>query len=165
MSADRPQRRPRARPALISEVVSQVVGKTEGQGSSERKRGALTVRVFAAFEQLGPPFTTHAEPTFYRTGVLSLLVDDPTWMTELTFLKAELLTRINHLVGKETVKELRMRHGKLSRIKKKVPQKAEPPVLTADAVRRIEEWADEIRDPEVKEAMRRAARWIVGKRG
>src|SRR5687767_1514984 len=139
MSDGRPRRR--SRPTPISEIVSSFVARQDGQGTAERRRGVLTVRVFAAFEKLGPPFTQHAEPVHLRSGILTMVVDDSTWLTEMTFLQPELITRINHLVGREVVKEIRLRLGKLSP-KKKVREKALPPKVSVETARKIDTWAE-----------------------
>lgn len=121
------------------------------------------MRVFAAFEKLGPPFTQHAEPVHLRAGVLSLVVDDSTWLTEMTFLQPELIGRINQLIGREVVKEIRLRLGKLSP-KKKVRERALPPKVSRENAERIDAWAEQIKDPAVRDAMKRAAAWAFGKK-
>jgi hypothetical protein len=164
MAFDRSDKRAprRSRPMHVRELVAQLVTKHESPAAPERRRGALTIKVFSAFERLGPPISLHAEPIQFRAGSLSLVVDDPTWLTELSFLRTEIIGRLNSIIGREAVKELRMRHGRLSRQPPKSQVRLQPPKLAPQDAEKIEEWASLIPEPSVREAMMRAARWAIG---
>lgn len=155
-----PPRR-RARLTAVAEVVQRIVAKETSDSAAER-RGAIAIRVFAAFDRLGPPITQHAEPVHYRAGALTVVVDDPTWLTELTFLRPEILTRLERTLGRPLVKELRMRHGRLSRRPRPLPVKAELPKLDPDRARLVEALGELVPDESLRELVQRAARWALG---
>ena len=158
----RPPNRPRNRPTPIVDTLREILSQTPGE--PRRRRSSAALRVFEAFAQLGPPFTTHAEPVFYRNGVLTLQIEHSGWLTELTFLAAEIIAGLNTRLGAETVKELRTRHGPLSaRPAPKRVERAPPPALTSGQVRRVAELAEGIRDPVLREAFARAATWTIAK--
>lgn len=120
----------------------------------------MVLKVFSAFQKLGPPITTHAEPTQFRGGVLHLVVDDSTWLTELGFLKTEILGRINGGLGREVVKELRMRHGVLrSKADPRAHTRAPKPVLAESEDQEVRRWAEAITDEALRERFLSAARW------
>lgn len=149
------QRRPRAAAEIVAEVLAEQEGRANG------RKEAMTVRVFRAFSRLGPPITRHAEPVQFRAGVLTLSVDDSGWLTELTFLRPEILQRMAGLLGKPWVKDVRLRHAPLGRAEELRPQKQPMPVLAPEDEATVAGWAAEIADPEIRDAMLRAARRAV----
>ena len=72
---------------------------------------------------IGPPITEHAEPIMLRGGILTVNVADSAWLTELTFLKKDILERINRGLLKPAVRDLRMKLGSVTR---KREEKAKP---------------------------------------
>lgn len=123
----------------------------------------MVLKVFDAFQKLGPPVTAHAEPTQYRGGVLHLVVDDSTWLTELGFLRTEIMGRINGALGREVVKELRMRHGVLrNKPDPRHEARRERPVLAESEDAAIRAWAEAIPDEALRERFLGAARWGIG---
>lgn len=148
----------------MRDVLGEWVKAVEAPG---RSRGQMVLKVFAAFEKLGPPVTTHAEPTQFRGGALHLVVDDSTWLTELGFLKTELMGRINGSLGREVVKELRMRHGVLrNKPDPRRSQRRARPELAASEDEAIRAWGESIPDEGLRERFLAAARWgIAARRG
>lgn len=141
------------RPSAVSDLVARFLGESEGL--PKKAREALALKVFAAFEKIGKPVTDRALPVYFRTGVLTLEVNESAWLTELSFLKPELLQRINGALGKEAVKDIRLRLGTRRR-------PADPPRLgrrlSAAETEAIDQYTEAIADPDVREAVRRAAR-------
>ncbi len=62
---------------------------------------------------VGKTIAIHTLPQKIRFKTLTLLVDGPTWMHELTFLKQEIIEKINRTLGKEVINALRLRQGQL----------------------------------------------------
>src|SRR5262245_45916720 len=108
------------------------------------------MKVFAAFAKIGAPVTEHAEPIMLRGGILTLNVADSAWLTELTFLKKEILDRVNRGLQKPAVRDVRLKLGSVS---KKKDDRAKPPVLSEAENAKVEAWASEITSEEVREAM------------
>ncbi|MCK6550466.1 DUF721 domain-containing protein [Myxococcota bacterium] len=141
------------KPVAVADVVARFLA--ERQGHTSRPDGALSLRVFEAFQRIGPPITDHAEVASFRRGVLSLTVGDSAWLTELTFLRAEILTRLNLALGRDVVKDLRMRPGTIG--KRRAPTVRPAPVLSAAEAEKVDRWTAEIDDPELRAIVARAA--------
>jgi hypothetical protein len=136
----------------VMEVVSQLLGRL--QEEQAKRPGRASLQVFAAFDTIGAPVTTHAEPVHFRGGMLTLKVDGSPWLTELTFLEAHILQRINAALPKPMVKGLRLRLGPMKpRPPKLPPLRPLSPVESA----RVAAWTAEIKDDAVRAAVARAA--------
>lgn len=143
----------RFKPVLVADLVARFLSRRHGH--PQREREATTLKVFSAFQRIGPPVTEQVEPAFFKQGVLTLTVSESAWLTELTFLKPEILERLNRALGREVVVDLRMRLGRLMR--RGIAGKAQAPVLSAAEREKIEAWGAMIPNPSVREAMIRAA--------
>jgi predicted nucleic acid-binding Zn ribbon protein len=62
-------------------------------------------------EIVGPAVAAHAEPSSLKGGVLRVRADSPAWATEIGYLKDEIKTSVNRLVGLELVEEVRLWTG------------------------------------------------------
>jgi len=124
----------------------------EGEGRTFR-RGRRVLRVFRAFQSLGPPLTRRAEPVWYGRGVLTLRVFGSAWMSELSFMTDDIAARLNRILGHDWVESIRLRAGPPAPWEEGRSQ----PRLTPAQLERVERWGAEIRRPEVKAAVMRAA--------
>lgn len=115
-------------------------------------RGRDTVDVFGAYRRLGPPLTLQAEPHSLRRGVLTLRVHGAAWLTELSFMLPQLKHRLNQSVGREVVQDVRLQAGAPP-----PPRKRPLPRLSPEDLEKVERWGAQIRDPEVRAAVLRAA--------
>jgi Dna[CI] antecedent DciA-like protein len=140
-------------PTFVADVVARLLAQRHGHPS--RGKEALALKVFDAFRRIGPPITEHAEPAYFKNGILSLTVGESVWLTELTFLKPELIARINHGLGRDAVEDLRLRQGKLERRRPRAEVK--PPVLSNAQKERVERWGAMIADENVRQAVMKAA--------
>ena len=140
------------RPVAVMEVVSRILGRL--QEEQVKRPGRASLQVFAAFDRIGAPVTTHAEPVHFRGGVLTLKVDGSPWLTELTFLEAHILESVNKALGKVMVKGLRLRLGEMKpRPPRLPPMRPLSPKERAD----VAAWTADIRDDAVRDAVARAA--------
>lgn len=140
------------KPTAAGDVVAKLL---EAQGADPRQAaGAIALRIYAAFAKLGPPISEHAEPVMYGRGVLTLRVDQSVWLTELQFLAPRIVKRMNAILGRDLIKEIRMRLGPLER---PPPAVVPPKPVPRAAKERIAAWSEEIGDEEVRNAVRRAA--------
>ena len=149
------------RPVLVSDVLARLLDeKTGPSGVSGPRFGAGGVsRVLSAFGRIGPPVTEHADAVDFRRGVLTLQVHESAWLTELTFLRTEIIDRVNRMVGKTAVKEVRLRLGPRRKAMSAPPP---PKPLTAQQRAAVDEWTAPIADNAVREAVRRAAARCLG---
>lgn len=147
----------------LDSVVHKVLKDTQGEPT--RRRPSFATKVFAAFEALGPPLSDHAEATFFRAGILTVTVDDSTWLTELTFLAPEVIETLNTNLGKTTVTQIRPRLGTLTPryVAPPKPKLHQPPPLTHDEAKRLQAIGTHVKSPALREAMLRAARWSLSK--
>lgn len=127
------------------------LGKGEGHAF---RRGRPVLRVFRAFQALGPPLTRRAEPVWFGSGVLTLRVFGSAWMTELSFLTDSLAARLNQVLGDDLVQSVRLRAGPP---RPWVDDEKRAPKLSPRQLEQVETWGAQIRRPEVKAAVMRAA--------
>lgn len=144
------------RPTAVGDVLAAILSNAEGSRETRTREGALTVRIYRAFDALGPAITDHADLVQVRGGTLTLVVDDPTWLTELGFLRPEIMDRMNRALPRPIVTEIRMRHGR--RAPRKKPPPALPAKLTPRELEVVEGLGAQIRDPETRDAVMRAAK-------
>ncbi|MGH2773913.1 MAG: DciA family protein [Actinomycetota bacterium] len=62
-------------------------------------------------EIVGDAIGAHAEPSSLREGVLKVRADSPAWAAELGYLAADIKTRANALIGRQSVLEVRVWTG------------------------------------------------------
>jgi hypothetical protein len=105
-------------------------------------------------EMVGPRVAARTEPQRLRGGLLTVSVDGAAWLSELTYLKADLRGRLNARLGEEAVRDIRLVPGTVS------PRAAatltiappETPLDPAD-VAAAEAAAAVIADPELRAAV------------
>jgi len=100
----------------------------------------------------------HAQPLSVRGRKLTLIVDSPAWMQQLSLLKPEIVKKVNASLGREAIREITLKLGE-------VPSSSvssastEAPVVRASLSRevraQIEDYVQEIHDPDTREAVRR----------
>lgn len=123
----------RTRPTAISSIM-----KAMSKNLSLEK-GLAFYHLKAHWPDLvGQPIASHTAPEKIRFSTLTLLVDGAAWMHELTFLKEEMLQRINgelrQKLGKHAIRTLHLKLGQL-------PNKTGPPA--SDFVRCTENLSSE----------------------
>ena len=59
-------------------------------------------------EIVGDDIARNAEPTSLKDGVLRIRTTTPTWATEMSYLAADLVERVNRAVGKPAVREVKV---------------------------------------------------------
>lgn len=62
-------------------------------------------------ELVGPDVAAHCEPTSLRSGVLRIRADSPVWAHEIGYLADEIKGRVNGLLGRDAVTEVRIWSG------------------------------------------------------
>jgi hypothetical protein len=150
--------RPKSKPIAAAAVVSKLLSKDAA--TKDHALQARALEVFAAFQRIGPPITDYAEPALLRRGILTLNVCESTWMTELALLQKQIVDRLNRMLGKPRVREIRLRLGN---VKKKEIEKPKIRPLTPKQQDDVAEWAQSIADPSVRQAMVQAATKSLGR--
>ncbi|KPJ61294.1 MAG: hypothetical protein AMJ46_02305 [Latescibacteria bacterium DG_63] len=57
-------------------------------------------------EVVGPRIASNAKPTAYRDSKLFVEVTTTAWVHELTFMRKDILTRINARLGKSVIRDI-----------------------------------------------------------
>ena len=58
---------------------------------------------------VGPTVAAHSKPLSLTRGVLAVAVDEPGWATQMTYLEADLLRRLDETVGPGAVTRVTVR--------------------------------------------------------
>ena len=113
-------------------------------------------RVFGQWEKsVGPVIARHARPQIVRGKKLTLIVDSPAWMQQLSLLKPQIIEKVNAKLGRETIKDITLRLGE---VESRTEPSEGPPVRTVlgrDELAKIEDYVREISDADTREAVRR----------
>ncbi|RMF54625.1 MAG: DUF721 domain-containing protein [Calditrichaeota bacterium] len=56
---------------------------------------------------VGKEIARHTEPMKVNQGILFVKVDNDAWRNELTFLKHEIIQKLNEKLGKKTIEEIK----------------------------------------------------------
>jgi hypothetical protein len=106
---------------------------------------------------VGEAVAAHAQPESIQQGRLLVTVSDPSWNHQLQFLKDDIKKKLNSLLGRAVVTELRFRIGEIKPKAQPGPAPAgpRPVLLEAKVLAAIEEAVAVIQDEELKEAVRR----------
>ena len=79
-------------------------------GLERRQAEAEIIKVWNSL--LDPQVTAHAQPAGMNKGTLFVTVDSSVWLDEIVrYRRREILDRIQHSFGKETVKRISFRVG------------------------------------------------------
>lgn len=113
-------------------------------------------RVFGQWEKaVGPVIARHAQPQAVRGKKLTLVVDSPAWMQQLSLLKPEIMEKVNSTLGKETIKDITLRLGEVESREQPPEEPVVSYVLSQDERKKIEDYVRGISDADTREAVRR----------
>ncbi len=105
---------------------------------------------------VGPAIARHAQPQALRGAKLSLVVDSPAWMQQLSLLKPEIIEKINEALGREAVRDIILRLGEVH-VSDELPSDEGPAetALGREERLKIERYVGNIRDPDTRDTVRR----------
>lgn len=107
------------KPQLLSELLPEVLDELKLSDKIIEQKAILLWR-----RAVGNEIKKHTKPYSIENGVLVVLVDNSAWMNELTFLKTEILKKLNTYISS----------AKFETTKSTDKSKKEPPV---DEVRQV----------------------------
>jgi hypothetical protein len=111
-------------------------------------------------ELVGERLAARTQPHSLREGVLSVLVASSAWLNELSFMRGDLVRRINEVIGASTVTAIRLFSGPvraLPRFVKVEPVQPPPEVeLPPEYIAEVEHEMASVEDPTLREAIRGA---------
>ena len=107
---------------------------------------------------VGETIALHTSPEKLKFKTLTLRVDGPTWKHELTFLKAELIEKINRQLGKTSIQTLILKVGSISPQSPLISQekKRVPKELSKEEVTFIQEQLSSVLDEGLKKTIHKA---------
>ncbi|MBF0609699.1 MAG: DUF721 domain-containing protein [Magnetococcales bacterium] len=120
--------------------------------SHPRSRGWRLTRVWE--QVVGASLATHTEPVKLQEGVLTIRVDSPVWMHQLSFLQGELLEKLASLWQEEPVLRIELQRAPLQRQagKKSKANKLKP---TSEEIGQAQSLAGIIQDEPLRRAVER----------
>jgi predicted nucleic acid-binding Zn ribbon protein len=134
------------RPAAVSDLLSAML-----RGTPAEKR-LQEGKVWLVWEDaVGSRIALHAAPSGFRDGTLTVTVDSAPWMQQLSFLKRELIAKVNDELGHELVKDLYFKAGRIAA--DRPVEKPKPPKrrqLTEDEKTWIAEQSSSLADPDLQ---------------
>ena len=114
-------------------------------------------RVFGQWEKaVGKVIARHAQPCSLRGKKMTLVVDSPAWMQQLSLLKPEIVDKVNRRLGHNAIRDIMLKLGevapRMGEVSEDLPVRAD---LDRDEREKIEYTLQDLRDPEIREAVRR----------
>jgi hypothetical protein len=101
-------KRPKGRPELLSSLLHK---SFDGTGLGERLKDLV---IWQHWEQVvGAAIARRARPLRLSGGVLTVVVGSAPWMQQLTFMKADLVSRLNSCLGEDGVREIVLKSGRV----------------------------------------------------
>ncbi len=67
-----------------------------------------SVKIFALWDRIaGEKLASHCQPVRVDRGILYVEVDDPIWLAQVRYMKADMQAKITEVLEKEAVKDVR----------------------------------------------------------
>lgn len=128
------------------------------------EKGMLVYTLKEQWEEIaGLPMATHTHPLEIRHKTLYLLIDSSAWMHQISFLKKEIIEKVNGFLKNTAVDALHFKIGPIPRaensIKKESPPDGEAPYDPA-----VEAFLSPLTDGELQIAVRKAIKRHLAKR-
>ncbi len=117
--------------------------------------GRLAVfRVAARWEEaVGGVVAEHARPHALKGGKLTVLVDSPVWMQQLSLLRPDLVEKVNRSLGEELVKDMLLTLGAVAGRRPRPAPAQDLPPLTPEERESARGMLAGIADPEIRAAL------------
>jgi predicted nucleic acid-binding Zn ribbon protein len=138
------------RPAPVSDLLGAFL-----RGTPAEKR-LSEGRIWLVWDEaVGARIALHAQPAAFRDGTLTLSVDSAPWMQQLTYLKRELISKVNEALDEDLVQEIYMKAGQIRKpaVSTAAPRKRRE--LSAEELALIKEQAESVTDPELRAVFER----------
>ncbi len=119
-------------------------------------------RILGQWEKaVGRTIAAHARPVSLKGKKLYLAVDSAAWMQQLSLLKPEIIEKVNRGFGKEAIKDITLNLGEVAAPERALPEATAPrgAELSAEEHETVEQYLGEVRDPDLKQVLRR----LIGK--
>jgi predicted nucleic acid-binding Zn ribbon protein len=112
--------------------------------------------VFGRWEKaVGSMIAQHTRPEALRAKKLTVIVDSPAWMQQLSLLKPEIIEKVNRGLGKDAIRDIALRLGEVVPKEEQQEEVAVRASLDAGDRAKIEQYVQDVHDPEIRTAMAR----------
>lgn len=108
-------------------------------------------------EAVGENIALHTKPLKVYNGKMTVMVESPSWTQELSFLKNRIMESLNKSIGREVVKDIYFKVGKVER---PLPEEREERIdlesvkLDRKKIEKIREYIGKISDPDIKNILK-----------
>ncbi len=114
-------------------------------------------RLFGKWDKaVGAAIARHARPLAVRGKKLSLVVDSPAWMQQLSLMKPQIIEKVNQLLGRDAIKDITLKLGDVELPQtKEAAYRPAPVQLDDETVKQIDGYVKDLDDVETRDALRR----------
>jgi hypothetical protein len=113
-------------------------------------------RILGRWEKtVGAVIARHARPQSMYGKKLTLIVDSPAWMQQLSLLKPEIIKKVNRSLGKEAILHITLKLGEISGPSLPLETSRTHIELTSEECSQIEEHLQGVLDPDTRRVIRR----------
>lgn len=139
--------------AKLDKLSDTLVKMLQARGMEGRLR---EYRVFGQWDRtVGAVIARHAQPFSLRGKKMTLIVDSPAWMQQLSLLKPEIIEKVNRRLGHNAIRDITLKLGEVVPRGEASEELSVPADLNRDEREKIEHTIQEIPDAEIREAVRR----------
>lgn len=139
------RRRRKSEPLDMGEAMAHALDRS---GLTDQARRVRIARAWR--EAVGETLANRTHPEAFRRGVLIVKAASAAWQNQLTYLRGDLIDRINATLGHELVKDIKVVAGRWAR--RGTPETLQQRPLTDDEQHAVDDAAQAIRDPELRSA-------------
>lgn len=142
-------RKRKGRPTPVGELLASAL---QGTPAAQRLREAEIWRIWD--EAVGPQIASRARPAAIRNGILTVAVASAPWLQQLNFLKAELRSKLNALLGEPLIQDIFLKSGSPARPATQAAsrRRRRQRRLSPEETARIDRAIAELDDPGVRDA-------------
>lgn len=138
----------------ISKLLNAWVEESEMGRRLKAERAALKWA-----EAVGEGIAARTRVERVEGDALIIATESPSWSSELSFRKAQIIKRLNELVGEEVIKDIRPVVKPLLRRRREVREgrpRLDFSKITPQILGEVEETTKKVSDPEIREVFRKA---------
>jgi len=90
----------------VGQLINRVLGKYRQEADQE------ITKLWDLWEDaVGEPIAENTRPAAFKGKILIVYVSSSAWMQQLQFLKKDMITKINNVLGEELIEEIKFRIG------------------------------------------------------
>jgi len=104
---------------------------------------------------VGTVIARHAQPRSVHGRKLTIIVDSPAWMQQLSMLKPDIVEQVNRSLGREVIRDITLKLGEITASTAPVEAPRIYTSLSREEQTQIETCLQQIHDPDIRETLRR----------